>query len=87
MPKNYWNKATGILPPALVEVWGGENEKQMKLLVKMKPPLPAKGDKPSLTTVEAKFKPQTVSCLKIVAKPHVDGDRRKLLLVDEMFLN
>jgi uncharacterized membrane protein len=80
-------EATGILPPALVEVWGGENEKQMKLLVKMKPPLPAKGDKPSLTTVEAKFKPQTVSCLKIVAKPHVDGDRRKLLLVDEMFLN
>ncbi|HRP55629.1 c-type cytochrome domain-containing protein [Agriterribacter sp.] len=80
-------EATGILPPALVEVWGGENENQMKLLVKMKPPLPAKGDKPSLTTVEGKFKPETISCLKIVAKPHVDGDRRRLLLVDEMFLN
>ena len=80
-------EATGIYPPAWVEVWGGENEHRMKLLVKMKPPLPAKGDKPSLTMVEGKFNPQAVSCLKIVAKPHADGDRRKLLLVDEMFLN
>jgi len=80
-------EATGIFPPAWVEVWGGENERQMKLLVKMKPPLPAKGDVPSLKLVEGSFKPQAVSCLKIVARPYAEGDHKKLLLVDEMFLN
>jgi hypothetical protein len=88
-------EATGIYPPAEVEVWGGENEKQLKLLVKMKPELPKKGDKPSLKLVKGEFKPQQLSYLKIIAKPYVKekkGKKRKekeryLLLVDEMLLN
>lgn len=80
-------EATGILPPALVEVWGGDSEHRLKLLVKMKPPLPAKGEMPSLKKVEESFKPQTISYLKIVAKPYMEKDKRRLLLVDEMFLN
>ncbi|MBS1609073.1 MAG: chitobiase/beta-hexosaminidase C-terminal domain-containing protein [Bacteroidetes bacterium] len=80
-------EATGIYPPAEVEVWGGENEKQLKLLVKMKPPLPKKKEPPSLRLVEGQFKPQQVSCLKIIAKPYVKKKDRYLLLVDEMLLN
>jgi len=80
-------EATGIFPPEEVEVWGGENENQLKLLVKMKPPLPAKGDKPVLKLTEGEFKPQTISCLKIIAKPHQKKKDRQLLLVDEMFIN
>ena len=66
----------------------------MKLLTKFKTAMPAKGDKPSLKTMEGKFTPQIVSCLKIVAKPlnkipdwHKSKGSKALLLVDEMFLN
>jgi len=77
---------TGIYPPDLVEIWGGENEKQLKLLATIKPPLPKKKDK-FLKIAEVSFKPHTISYLKIIAKPHVKKKDKKLLLVDEMFLN
>lgn len=85
---------TGIFPPEIVEVWGGKDASSMKLLSRFKTAMPAKGDKPSLKTLEGKFKPQAVSCLKIVAKPlnkipewHKSKGNKALLLVDEMFLN
>jgi hypothetical protein len=77
---------TGIFPPAVVEIWGGENESQLKLIATIKPSLPAKGDK-LLVIAETSFKPQIVSCLKIIARPHKIKKDKKLLLVDEMFLN
>jgi hypothetical protein len=85
---------TGIFPPELVEIWGGDNAGNLKLLTKFKAALPSKGDKPTLKTVEGKFKPQSVSYIKIVAKPlskipewHRSKGGKALLLVDEMFLN
>lgn len=85
---------TGIFPPELVEIWGGTTRDNMKLLTKFKAPMPVKGEKPSLKTIEGKFKPQSVSYIKIVAKPlekipewHRSKGNRALLLVDEMFLN
>lgn len=85
---------TGIFPPELVEVWGGSNPKQLKLLTKFTTSLPSKGDKPSLKSMNGKFKTETVAYLKIVAKPlnkipkwHRDKDKKALLLIDEMFLN
>jgi uncharacterized membrane protein len=80
-------ETTHIYPPDAVEVWGGESENQLKLLTTIKPPMPEKGGKPSLETLEASFKPQTVSYLKIIVKPHVEKESRYLVLVDEMFLN
>jgi uncharacterized membrane protein len=77
---------TGIYPPDIVEIWGGENEQQLKLIATIRPPLPKKKDK-LLKIAETSFKPHRISCLKIIAKPHVDKKDRKLLLVDEMFLN
>lgn len=85
---------TGIFPPEMIEVWGGPNRKQLKLLTKISASLPSKGDKPSLKSVEGKFKTENVTYLKIVAKPlnkmpkwHRDKDKKALLLIDEMFLN
>ena len=80
-------EATGIYPPAEVEVWGGKDEKQVKLLVKMKPELPKKGDKPSLKLVEGYFKPQEIYYLKVIAKPYQKKKDRYLLLIDEMLVN
>lgn len=85
---------TGIFPPALVEVWGGPDRANLKLLAKFTAAMPVKGDKPSLKLIEGKFKPVTVSYLKIVAKPvaelpkwHRNTGKPALLLVDEMFIN
>jgi uncharacterized membrane protein len=85
---------TGIFPPALVEVWGGTDRANLKLLTKFKAPMPAKGDKPTLKTIEGKFNPQRVTYLKIIAKPlvempawHRKKGQKALLLVDEMFIN
>ncbi|SKB76155.1 c-type cytochrome domain-containing protein [Dyadobacter psychrophilus] len=85
---------TGIFPPESIEIWGGENAQSLKLLTKFKAGMPKKGDRPSLQTVEWTFKPQSVSYLKIIAKPlskipewHRSKGNKALLLVDEMFLN
>jgi uncharacterized membrane protein len=84
----------GIFPPDVVEIWGGPNLKQLKLLAKVKPASPVKGDKPVLKSLEGKFKPERVSYLKIVAKPvsklpewNRNKGKKALLLVDEMFIN
>ncbi|GGN05765.1 hypothetical protein GCM10010967_46210 [Dyadobacter beijingensis] len=85
---------TGIFPPELVEIWGGTTRDNMKLLAKFKAPMPVKGERASLRSVEGSFKPQQVSFIKIVARPlskipewHRSKGNRALLLVDEMFLN
>lgn len=80
-------EVTGVYPPSEVEVWGGEDEKKLKLLMKIKPGLPVKGEKASLKLIEGQCKPQTVSCLKIIAKPYQKKGNKYLLLVDEMFIN
>jgi len=85
---------TGIFPPEIVEIWGGPNPDKLKLLVRVKPGLPSKGDKPSLKSLEGTFKPETVTYLKIVARPinkipdwNKNKGKKALLLVDEMFIN
>ena len=78
---------TGIYPPELVEIWGGEDEKKLKLLSAIKPVMPEKGGKPTLETLETSFTSEKVSRLKIIVKPYKEKNRRFLVLVDEMFLN
>ncbi|KAA0992575.1 c-type cytochrome domain-containing protein [Dyadobacter aurulentus] len=87
-------EATGIFPPESVEVWGGSSRDDMKLISTFKAAQPAKGDKATLKMVEGKFKPQTVSFVKVVVKPvvkipewHNSKGKRALVLVDEMFFN
>ncbi|MBU1820888.1 MAG: chitobiase/beta-hexosaminidase C-terminal domain-containing protein [Bacteroidetes bacterium] len=85
---------TGIFPPELVEVWGGTHPDRLTLLTKFKPTPPKKGDKPTLKLAEGKFPKQSITYLKIVAKPvgsipdwHRSKGKKALLLVDEMFIN
>ncbi|WP_373513398.1 c-type cytochrome domain-containing protein [Persicitalea sp.] len=85
---------TGIFPPEWVEIWGGESEVDAKLLAKVKPKQPQKGDFESLQSIAGTFKPQSVSYLKIVARPVAEipehntrKGKKALLLVDEMFIN
>ncbi|AUD02639.1 c-type cytochrome domain-containing protein [Spirosoma pollinicola] len=85
---------TGIFPPSVVEIWGGNSREQMKLIATLKPEQPVKKATPILKAVVCSFKPQTVSFLKIVAKPvaklpewHANKGNQGLLLVDEVFIN
>jgi uncharacterized membrane protein len=85
---------TGIFPPEFVEIWGGTNPKQMKLLAKLKPAIPTQLRPHLLYAVTGQFKPTSITHLKIIAKPlqkipewHGSKGRVALLLVDEMFLN
>jgi len=78
---------TGVYPPQLVEVWGGENEKQARLLLTMKPSMPKKDGDPTLKILVGSFKTQNVSYLRILARPFKVKKDQHLLLVDEMLLN
>ncbi|GAB4017262.1 c-type cytochrome domain-containing protein [Spirosoma koreense] len=85
---------TGIFPPELIEIWGGNSREQMTLLATTRPALPAQKSDPVMKALGCRFKPHTVSYLKIVAKPvaklpewHGSKGNRALLLVDEIFIN
>ncbi len=85
---------TGIFPPESIEVWGGTSPSQLKKIAVLKPDIPTKYRTHLLQAVGGKFKPQTVSYLKIIAKPlskmpewHGGKGKPALLLVDEMFIN
>lgn len=85
---------TGIFPPGTVEVWGGNSREKMKLIATFKPDQPIKKSPPVLKAVKCTFNPQTVSFLKIIAKPvnqlpdwHANKGKQALLLVDEVFIN
>jgi hypothetical protein len=85
---------TGIFPPGTIEIWGGNSRDQLKLIATARPDQPVKKDTPTLKAVVCSFKPQTVSFLKIIAKPvnklpnwHANKGNPGLLLVDEVFIN
>ncbi|MGA0555577.1 c-type cytochrome domain-containing protein [Larkinella sp. VNQ87] len=86
-------EATGIFPPGVVEIWGGDSRDNLKLLSTVKPRIPVKGEEHTLQTVTGRFKPQSVAFLKIVAKPctlpdwHGNKGKPGLVLVDELFVN
>ena len=85
---------TGIFPPEVIEIWGGSSRDQLKLIATMRPTMPLKDSEHILTSIVCTFKSQTVSCLKIIAKPvaklpdwHGGKGKPGLLLVDEVFMN
>lgn len=78
---------TGIFPPGSIEIWGGTDINQLKLLGKIKPSLPQKGASPSIEYAETNFKEAAIMYLKIIAHPYVNKKDRRLLLIDEFFIN
>jgi hypothetical protein len=83
----------GIFPPASVEIWGGNEKTQMKLLGKNTPVQPGKKDTESLMLIHQQLTPSNIQFLKIVAKPLAQypswykSKEKPLMLVDEILLN
>ncbi|WP_158859516.1 c-type cytochrome domain-containing protein [Lunatibacter salilacus] len=85
---------TVIFPPASIEVWGGNDPDNLKLVGKMSPKQPSAEGKPYIELVTCDFPAFDGRYFKVIAKPVEkipDWSRRKggaaLLLVDEMFVN
>ena len=85
---------TGIFPPEVIEIWGGNTRETLKLIATMKPEQPTQKRPHRLKAITCTFAPQTVSYLKIFAKPvskipawHPSKGSKALLLVDEVLIN
>ena len=83
---------TYIFPPVEIEVWGGSQQNHLRLLAKVKPG--KKGQEKALIKLEATFKPQQLSYLKIVARNlkklpdwHAGKGEPAWIFVDEILLN
>jgi mono/diheme cytochrome c family protein/uncharacterized membrane protein len=84
-----------IFPPVRIEVWGGNDEKSLKLLKVIKPEMPVKETPNSdILVFEADFPSQELRCLKLVAVPlsklppwHPGKGEKAWIFVDEVFVN
>lgn len=63
------NVGRHIFPPQTVEVWGGMDQKELKLLGKIKPAQPVNGDFSKLLELVVDFPETRLKCLKVVATP------------------
>jgi uncharacterized membrane protein len=91
-----WRNVGGyIFPPVHIEVWGGANEKSMKLLKVINPTMPDKTTANNDDLVfEADFAQQALSCIKIIAKPlgklpawHPGKGEKAWVFIDEVLVN
>ncbi len=63
------NSGRYIFPPEYMEVWGGMDPKDLKLLGRLVPEQTKKGELSSLMELKVSFGPRELKCLKIVARP------------------
>lgn len=82
------------LLPQVVEVWGGRDSRNLKLLGSYRPPAAKPGDIPLIVNMEVQFKPQALSCIKLIAKTtkklpawHPGKGNPAVMFVDEIFIN
>jgi uncharacterized membrane protein len=85
---------TIIFPPSQIEIWGGKNKDELKLMGRMNPELPTEERKPYIQLLSTSINPTKVNCLLVIGKTvkeiptwHRNKGRGALLLVDEMFIN
>lgn len=83
-----------VFPPVAVEVWGGAEKNSLRLLSTIKPAITKKDDPQALMGIEAKFKSQNLSYLKIVVKNlkklpdwHPGKGEPAWVFIDEILLN
>lgn len=83
-----------IFPPSSVEIWGGNDPNNLRLIGKMSPKQPTQEGKPYIELISFDVKPFEGKFFRVVAKPVEKipaWSKRKggaaLLLVDEMFVN
>lgn len=89
------NLGGSIFPPTRIEIWGGADEKSLKLLKVLTPEVPSK-DIPGAEGLvyEVPFEKQRVSCIKVVANAlpklpawHSNKGNKAWVFVDEVFVN
>ncbi|MDP3468435.1 MAG: chitobiase/beta-hexosaminidase C-terminal domain-containing protein [Daejeonella sp.] len=88
------NINSSVFPPIRIEVYGGPDPDNLKLLNSINPKMPVLKDPPQISKYEIKFKTTTVSYLKIIAKPlnkmpswHPGKGKAALILFDEILIN
>lgn len=81
------------MPPAEVEVWGGEDAEHLTLLQKVKPVQPIDYSNSRVEGIEIKFPTAKRKCYKLIAKPLTKlpafrkSNEKGWLMVDEIFFN
>ena len=63
------NTGGHIFPPAKIEVWGGSDKTQLKLLGKLTPAIPEKNQPAASLQENVGLTTAEVMCLKIIIKP------------------
>ncbi len=84
-----------IFPPAKVEVWGGADAKQLRLLGSITPQQPTKeSTEKENTALECSFKPTRIKFIRLVMQPvyhlpewHPGKGQKAWVFVDEVFVN
>ncbi|HKO82062.1 MAG TPA: FN3 associated domain-containing protein, partial [Chitinophagaceae bacterium] len=83
-----------IMPAQSIEVWGGNETKNMKLLGRVVPEQPKKVIPSAMKGFECKFNPTTLKYIKIVANPvaklpawHQGKGEKAWIFVDEVLVN
>ncbi|MBL7761886.1 MAG: chitobiase/beta-hexosaminidase C-terminal domain-containing protein [Chitinophagaceae bacterium] len=84
-----------ILPPLSMEVWGGTDENNLKLLARVTPKQPGKDShEQENLAIACDFQPTQVTCIKLIAKPvprlpdwHRGKGEKAWIFVDEVFVN
>ncbi len=83
-----------IFPPAQVEVWGGNNKNNLRLLNTLKPEQPTKKSTDGNLAVKCSFNKTSVSCIKLLVTPvkslpawHAGKGQKGWVFVDEVFVN
>jgi uncharacterized membrane protein len=83
-----------IMPPSVVEIWGGNNIKKMKLLNRTTPQQPTKVEPAFLRGFEYKFDPAAVKYIKVIAIPvarlsawHPGKGDKAWVFIDELLVN
>lgn len=82
------------MAPAEMQVWGGKNENDLKLLASVKPDQPTEYVSVRIEGADLAFKPVNYRCYKLVAKPlsrlpefRKEKKEKGWLMVDEVFFN
>ena len=85
---------SSVFPPSRIEIYGGPDKNNLKLLSSISPVMPVQKDPQAINKYEVKFKSTTVSCLKIIAKPlkkmpswHPGKGKPAFVLFDEILIN
>lgn len=83
-----------ILPPEEIEIWGGTDEKKLRLLHTIKNKMPAKDEPDSFFKIDSKLNTPLISCIKITGKNfkklpewHSGKGQPAWVFIDEILLN